>query len=288
MKTYPAPPSDVSKYTSITQDDESIAYRTKLRTDFINYYVDQDDEVVPIDLSKHILYSYHTPDALTPDSAYSKAAGIDLKSPKNYTVRPRDNVIINTGIGLRTTRKNVYFQLQTRSSYAIKMLVVNGGVIDRDYYGSIHVILANLGWRPHEIKRGDKIAQVIPTNYCNLPLMEDPIRPRAKRPNPLEKKRTVSFKEVESDLENQLSRGLRVDENASVSSLEPFSPQFFERYEKQLRNTPKTVKQLNDEFFDQYEEDFARKNNEHDKEKRSNRKSPKKIRGSKKFGSSGH
>jgi dUTP pyrophosphatase len=56
-------------------------------------------------------------------------------------------------------------QVRPRSGLAIKqgITVLNApGTIDADYRGEVKVILQNLGSEPFTIKRGDRIAQLVP------------------------------------------------------------------------------------------------------------------------------
>ena len=56
-------------------------------------------------------------------------------------------------------------QVRPRSGLAAKhgVTVLNApGTIDADYRGEVKVILVNLGVEPFTIRRGDRIAQVIP------------------------------------------------------------------------------------------------------------------------------
>jgi dUTP pyrophosphatase len=51
--------------------------------------------------------------------------------------------------------------VKTRSGMAKKRLMCNAGVIDAGYRGEIIVLMENLGEQAYEIKRGDKIAQLL-------------------------------------------------------------------------------------------------------------------------------
>ena len=258
----PAPPINLDKFSSISKDPDSIAYREKLRNDFINYYTNEPSK--KINERKHIFYSLHFPEALRPESAYEKSAGIDLKSPIDCTIEAGCRAIIDTGISFRTKKPGIYFQLFTRSSYAIKYLIVGGGVIDRDFRGSIRVIIINLDSFPYSIQRGDKIAQAVPLYYCSLPLLEDPIRPQKKISLPpiFEEKRKVSFKERERALKERMCDALTNEKQAS--GLPPSTTEL-----------PRTVKDISDAFFVRYEEKADRRHKTQNE------------RGSKKFGSTG-
>ncbi len=60
-------------------------------------------------------------------------------------------------------------QVRPRSGLALKHGITclnTPGTIDSDYRGEVKVILANLGADPFEIRRGERIAQLVPAPCC--------------------------------------------------------------------------------------------------------------------------
>jgi dUTP pyrophosphatase len=60
-------------------------------------------------------------------------------------------------------------QVRPRSGLAVKngVTVLNSpGTIDADYRGEVKVILLNLGAEPFTVKRGDRIAQLVPARIA--------------------------------------------------------------------------------------------------------------------------
>jgi len=60
-------------------------------------------------------------------------------------------------------------QVRPRSGLALKhgVTVLNSpGTIDADYRGEVKIILVNLGDQPFTIKRGDRIAQLVPASVA--------------------------------------------------------------------------------------------------------------------------
>lgn len=57
------------------------------------------------------------------------------------------------------------FTIKDRSSLALQNLTTSGGVIDSGYTGEIKVIMTNsgVGHAEYHIRKGDKIAQLLPT-----------------------------------------------------------------------------------------------------------------------------
>jgi len=71
--------------------------------------------------------------------------------------------LVKTGIAVEIPR-GYEAQIRSRSGLALKhgIMVLNSpGTIDSDYRGEIGVILANLGLNAVQIKKGDRIAQMV-------------------------------------------------------------------------------------------------------------------------------
>jgi len=113
-----------------------------------------------------------TDNAILPTRAYPTDAGLDLYSPYDAYIWQQDMVKIDIGIGIALSKGTVGLILD-RSSIASKGIRTLGGVIDASYRGSISVILANVSSNEnYEIKRGDKIAQLIITTAYTPQVME--------------------------------------------------------------------------------------------------------------------
>lgn len=90
---------------------------------------------------------------------------------------PGDRVLFSTGISL-SIPPGYEGQIRPRSGWALKdgITVLNSpGTIDSDYKGEIKVILINLGHESVEIKRGDRIAQLViaPVIKAELVIVEE-------------------------------------------------------------------------------------------------------------------
>lgn len=100
------------------------------------------------------------------------SAGMDLYANVDDTViiNPNEIKIIPTGIAIALP--NCYeAQIRPRSGLAAKYgisLVNTPGTIDSDYRGEIKVIMINFGTNPFEVKRGDRIAQMV-INKIEIP-----------------------------------------------------------------------------------------------------------------------
>jgi dUTP pyrophosphatase len=113
-----------------------------------------------------------------PAYAHAGDAGMDLYAAADVTLEPGCRALVPTGIALAIPAGHAGF-VQPRSGLAIKqgLSVVNTpGLIDSHYRGEIKVIAINLDpTEPIEIRRGDKIAQLVvqPVAYAELVEVEE-------------------------------------------------------------------------------------------------------------------
>ncbi len=112
-------------------------------------------------------------DAVLPKRATAKSAGYDFATTEEVTVKPGETVLVKTGIKAYMQDDEV-LKLYVRSSLGFKkhlMLANSVGIIDADYYnnsdneGHIMVALHNYGKEYQVIKKGERIAQGIFTQY---------------------------------------------------------------------------------------------------------------------------
>lgn len=105
------------------------------------------------------------------------AAGLDLYSNSNYTIKSNTRECISTGICLEWVQnsdsdenpKDFYLRIAPRSGLAFKNGIdVLAGVIDYDYRGEIKIILQNNSNDNFVITKGDKIAQAILTRITRF------------------------------------------------------------------------------------------------------------------------
>ena len=81
-------------------------------------------------------------------------------------------LLVGTGVAV-VLPMNVYGRVAPRSGLTVKHgILVGAGVIDPDYTGEIKVALFNLGDAPFEIKKGDRIAQLI-LERCETPYVRE-------------------------------------------------------------------------------------------------------------------
>ena len=113
-----------------------------------------------------------TLDAIVPTRASPGSVGYDLYSLSDVVIEPHTREIISTGI-CATIPLGCYGRIAPRSGLSIKYGIhVGAGVIDPDYTGELKVCLFNLGSVSFEIKKGDRIAQLI-LEKCLTPLIDE-------------------------------------------------------------------------------------------------------------------
>ena len=103
------------------------------------------------------------PDAVLPEYAHPSDAGMDVKSIDDLVIAPGKRALVHTGL-VMALPPMYEAQVRPRSGLALKkgVTVLNTpGTIDSGYRGEVGVILINLGEEDFEIKRGDKIAQIV-------------------------------------------------------------------------------------------------------------------------------
>lgn len=108
------------------------------------------------------------------------AAGVDLLAAlppgEVLTLAPGTRTLVPTGLAMAIP-EGYEGQVRPRSGLAAKhgVTVLNTpGTVDADYRGELKVILINLGDVPFEIRRGERIAQLVvaPVSQVNFTLRE--------------------------------------------------------------------------------------------------------------------
>ena len=114
-----------------------------------------------------------TNDAIMPTRGSDGAVGYDLYSTEDTVVPCQaGRALVGTGISV-VLPSGVYGRVAPRSGLAVKHCInVGAGVIDPDYTGEIKVVLFNHGENDFEIKRGDRIAQLV-LERCETPPVKE-------------------------------------------------------------------------------------------------------------------
>ena len=91
------------------------------------------------------------------------AAGLDLRADEACVLAPGERRLVPTGLAVELPPGHEG-QVRPRSGLALRhgIGMVNApGTIDADYRGEVGVVLVNLGQQPFELRRGERIAQLV-------------------------------------------------------------------------------------------------------------------------------
>lgn len=98
-----------------------------------------------------------------PAYATEGAAGMDVVAAEDVMLASGARHAVATGIAVAIP-PGFEIQVRPRSGLALKHGVTvpnTPGTIDSDYRGELKVIMINLGSEPFEIRRGDRVAQLV-------------------------------------------------------------------------------------------------------------------------------
>jgi len=123
-------------------------------------------EIVKLPINK----AAHAYDIPLPRYMTEGSSGMDLHAAVDQTITIRTGEIALIPTGLMVAVPIGYeLQVRPRSGLAAKNgigILNSPGTIDSDYRGEIKVIMINLGKDPFEVKRSDRIAQMV---LCPVP-----------------------------------------------------------------------------------------------------------------------
>lgn len=103
------------------------------------------------------------PEFITPTKKVWTDAGWDLYAVEDIVLKPRVVTLLKLGFKMELPRQS-FAMITPRSGLAFKegITIVNSpGIIDEDYREEVGVILFKLTDGDYEIKRGDRIAQMV-------------------------------------------------------------------------------------------------------------------------------
>ena len=106
----------------------------------------------------------HGEDLPLPSYATEHAAGLDVVSAEDLILGPGERHAVATGFALAIP-EGYEVQVRPRSGLALKHGITclnTPGTIDSDYRGEVKVILVNLGQERFHVRRGERIAQLVP------------------------------------------------------------------------------------------------------------------------------
>lgn len=107
----------------------------------------------------------HASDIPVPRYMTDGSSGMDLHAAVDSSIIALPGEVVLVPTGLLVAVPNGYeLQIRPRSGLALNHgigILNSPGTIDADYRGEIKVIMINLGQTPFEVKRNDRIAQMI-------------------------------------------------------------------------------------------------------------------------------
>lgn len=108
--------------------------------------------------------------AKLPTRAHPWDAGLDLYSMEDGYIRANQSRTFNTGAHIEIPEGYVGF-VKSKSGLMVNHGITTDGTIDAHYTGPIKVCLFNHGGSKYEVKKDDKIAQLV-ILPCLLPELE--------------------------------------------------------------------------------------------------------------------
>ena len=109
-----------------------------------------------------------------PAYASEDAAGLDVSAAEELVLQPGERHAVATGFAIEIPH-GYEVQVRPRSGLAIKHGITclnTPGTIDSDYRGEVKVILVNLGHEPFPVRRGERIAQLVPAPVLRANFVE--------------------------------------------------------------------------------------------------------------------
>ena len=112
------------------------------------------------------------PDAQLPQMMRAGDAAIDFYSYKDYQINPGERIIAETGVAL-SIPKGYWGNVRDRGGLPAKHGIhTMGGVFDSNYRGEVQIIMINLGQEIYNLKKGDRICQMIIAKHEDVELEE--------------------------------------------------------------------------------------------------------------------
>jgi len=122
----------------------------------------------------HIIQLSHAAGLALPAYETEGSAGLDLRAaiPEGevLTLKPLGRALVPTGLKVAVPL-GFEVQVRPRSGLALKFGITclnSPGTVDSDYRGEVGVILVNLGAEDFEIRRGDRIAQMVVARHARI------------------------------------------------------------------------------------------------------------------------
>ncbi len=100
-------------------------------------------------------------DAVIPHYVHGGDAGMDIYSCENATIRAGERKLVSTGICLEIPKGYVAL-VWDKSGLASKCgIKTMAGVVDCSYRGEVGIMLLNTSKEDYQVRKGEKIAQIL-------------------------------------------------------------------------------------------------------------------------------
>jgi dUTP pyrophosphatase len=113
-----------------------------------------------------------SPDAILPKYAHEGDAGMDLFSIEDLIIKAGERALVHTGIYIELPQGFVALIWDKSGLAAKNGLKTMGGVIEYTYRGEYCVVIFNSSNQNFEIKKGQKIAQILVQPICTAEIEE--------------------------------------------------------------------------------------------------------------------
>jgi dUTP pyrophosphatase len=101
------------------------------------------------------------PDAILPGYAHLGDAGLDLFSIEDRVIKAGERATISTGISIEFPEGYVALVWDKSGLASNSGIKTMAGVIDSTYRGELKIVLLNTSKQDYEIKKGQKICQLL-------------------------------------------------------------------------------------------------------------------------------
>lgn len=123
-----------------------------------------------------ILLTKINDNAILPIRKFPTDAGVDVCSVQSFTIKPREQAVVRTGLKVASIPEQCCIQVWSKSGLDSKLgLHIGAGIIDSGYRGEILILAKNMSDNPIHIYPGTAIAQllVVPIVYAGFEFVED-------------------------------------------------------------------------------------------------------------------
>ena len=112
--------------------------------------------------------------AYNPKREHATDAGMDLRAEMDAIIFPHSSYVFNTGVHVQLP-KGTCGLLVSKSGLNTNHHITSTGLVDEGYTGEIRVKLYNHGDTAYQVRRGDKISQlvVLPCLYESIEIVDE-------------------------------------------------------------------------------------------------------------------